>query len=229
MNGILRNVLSIIPRFHLNSVLKKLKRVYRKKIGHDLNLENPVTYTEKMQWSKLYDNSPLKGELTDKYAVREWVKEKVGDQYLIPLLGVYNFVNEINFDTLPNQFVLKTNNGSATNIIVHDKKKLNKHLTRKRLKFWLNTPFSLVSWFEMHYDYIKPKIIVEQLMHDTQTDDLRDYKFLCFDSVPHYVWVDFNRRSTHSRKIYDMNWNLQKWNQYNYPEKNIEVKKTWYL
>lgn len=203
----------------------ELRRVYKQKIGRDLNLENPVSYTEKMQWSKLYDCTEVKGMLTDKYVVREWIKKKIGEKYLIPLIAAYDSPDEIDYNCLPNRFVIKMNNGSATNIICTDKRKLNKRLTKRRLKYWFKTPFSMMSWFEMHYDYIKPKILIEKYMHDEKTDDLRDYKFLCFDGVPYYVWVDLNRNIAHSRKVFDMNWELQKWNQFNYKEKDVEIPK----
>lgn len=201
----------------------ELERVYRRKIGRELNLENPISYTEKMQWSKLYDCTEIKGMLTDKYAVREWIKEKIGEEYLIPLLAIYDSPDDIEYKSLPDEFVIKMNNGSATNIICTNKGKLNKRLVKRKLNYWLKTPFSMMSWFEMHYDYIKPKILIEKYMHDEKTDDLRDYKFLCFDGVPYYVWVDFNRNTAHSRKVFNMNWELQEWNQFNYEERNIDV------
>lgn len=205
-------------------VISELKRVYLQKIGRELNLDSPRSYTEKMQWSKLYDNTPLKGKLTDKLAVREWVKSKIGEEYLIPMIGDgFDCASDIDFDMLPPKFVLKTNNGSATNIIVKDKSKLNRFLIKRRLNFWLSVPFSLLSWFEFHYDYIEPKIIIEQYMHDDETDDLRDYKFLCFNGVPHFVWVDMNRHTRHTRKIFNMEWELQEWNQYDYPENNADI------
>jgi len=103
---------------------KYLKKWYYKKTGEILNLEKPETFNEKIQWMKLYDSTPLKTLLSDKYKVRTWVAEKIGEEYLIPLLGVWNNANEIDFDKLPNKFVLKTNHVCGWNIIVTDKKKL---------------------------------------------------------------------------------------------------------
>lgn len=94
-----------------------LKKWYKKRTGKTLNLDNPKTFNEKIQWLKLYDNSPLKTQLADKYLVREWIKEQIGEEYLIPLLGVWDNFDDIDFDKLPNQFVLKANHGCAWNII----------------------------------------------------------------------------------------------------------------
>ena len=103
-----------------------LKREFIKKNGYELNIDNPKTYTEKIQWLKLYDPEPLRTVLTDKVAVETWVKEKIGEKYLIKTLGVYKNFEEIDFDGLPQKFVMKTNHSSGWNIIVRDKEKLDK-------------------------------------------------------------------------------------------------------
>ncbi len=184
---------------------------YKKRIGHELNWNNPTCYTEKMQWEKLYDENPLKTQYTDKYLVRSWIKKVIGEEYLIPLLGVWNSFDEIDFNSLPNRFVLKTNHGSGTNIIVKDKEKLNLKSTKRTINDWLNTDFGYKT-FELHYSKIVPKIIAEEYI-ETKTGDLQDYKFLCFDGKPLFCWVDIGRYSNHTRNVYDLNWNLQPWNQ----------------
>ncbi|MBQ5771415.1 MAG: glycosyltransferase, partial [Clostridia bacterium] len=103
-----------------------LSRVYAEKIGHPLNLDEPTAYTEKMQWAKLYDTDPRRTLLSDKFRVRQWVAEKIGEEYLIPLLGVWDRFDDIDFSALPKQFALKTNHGSGTNEIVKDKGKIKR-------------------------------------------------------------------------------------------------------
>jgi len=141
-NGELRNELNAQKRTTWNELRKleeKQKRYcpeekyelavsdwYREKTGRDIDIKHPKTYNEIIQWAKIHENTEEKSRLSDKYAVREWIKEKIGEEYLIPILGVYNSAEEIDFDILPQQFVLKCNHGSAYNIIVKDKNTIDK-------------------------------------------------------------------------------------------------------
>ena len=175
--------------------------------GKMLNLENPQTFNEKIQWLKLYDSTPLKTKLADKYLVRDWVKEKIGEDYLIPLLGVWKNFDDIDFDKLPEKFVLKANHGSSWNIIVTDKNKFDKKLAKRKIKKWLNTNYALLGGLELHYKNIKPLIIAEEYI-EADDGDLKDYKFLCFNGEVKYVWVDKDRYKNHKRNLYDINWNL---------------------
>ena len=185
---------------------------YEAAIGHKLNWDNLQTYTEKMQWAKLYDKNPLKATLTDKYLVREWVEKTIGGEYLIPLLGVWDNFEDIDFSELPDRFVLKTNHGSGTNLIVKDKSKLNLKRAKRMFDDWMNIDYAYNSNFEMHYTDIKPKIIAEKYM-ETSTGELPDYKFLCFGGKPYYCWVDCGRFTNHTRNVYDLDWKLQSWSQ----------------
>lgn len=184
---------------------ESLREWYFNKTGKTLNLDNPQTFNEKIQWLKLYDSTPLKTRLADKYLVRDWVKEKIGEQYLIPLLGVYDSFDEIDFDKLPDRFVMKCNHGSGWNIIVKDKTKLDKNEAKEKLNRWLKTNFAYVAGFELHYRDIKPKIIIEEYMDDG-TGDLRDYKYTCFNGKPEFIWIDSDRHSEHKRNLYDLDW-----------------------
>lgn len=208
----------------------ELERMYLERIGHPLDWDNLRTYTEKMQWEKFFHNDPIKVRLSDKYLVRDWIKETIGEDYLIPLLGVWNNVDEIDFDTLPQSFVLKTNHGSGTIVIVKDKSLLNKREVRQCFNDWMRIDYAYNTGFEMHYSAIERKIIAEQYM-ETDLGELQDYKFLCFDGVPYYCWVDIGRYSHHTRNVYDMNWKLQEWNQayYGNYEKPIEKPKNFEL
>ena len=187
---------------------KILKQWYKKRTGKNLNLENPKTFNEKIQWLKLYDNSPLKTKLADKYLVREWIEEQIGSKYLIPLLGVWNNFDEIDFDKLPEKFVLKANHGSHWNIIVKDKSKLDKSKAKKKFDKWMARDYTFKAGLELQYRGIKPKIIAEKFIEDTN-GELNDYKIMCFNGEPKFVWVDCGRYSNHTKNIYDLDWNLQ--------------------
>ncbi len=204
-----------IKKLPLEKQLKMLEDTYCEKIGHRLDWDNLHTYTEKMQWEKIYNKDPRKVILADKYAVRDWVSSKIGEEYLIPCLGVWEKFDDIDFDTLPNRFVLKTNHGTATNVIVKDKSKLNVKVARMKFNDWLRTDYGYLNGFELHYSQISPRIIAEAYM-ETESGELQDYKFLCFDGVPHFCWVDLGRYSNHTRTVFDMEWKLQEWTQADY-------------
>ena len=183
---------------------EELQIWYREKTGDELNLDDPQTYNEKIQWLKLYDSTPIKTRLADKYLVRDWVTEKIGEEYLIPILGVWDSFDEIDFDTLPNQFALKTNHGSGWNYIVKDKSKLNIVVARKKFNQWLSRNFAFVAGFELHYMNIPPKIIAEQYIEEM--DQVYDYKFMCFDGVVKFIWVDTDRFTNHKRTLFTPTW-----------------------
>ena len=204
--------------------IKRIKKLYKKHIGRELNLNNPEAYTEKLQYRKIYDNNPLYSLLSDKYAVREWVKERVGEDKLIPLLGHWANYKDIDFDALPSEFVLKTNNASGTNVIVKDKNEIDHKLLNRKFSFWLKMKFWNITGYELHYATIKPLIIAEKYVSVKGEGDLKDYKFLCFDGKVNYIWVDTGRYHNHKRTVFDRNWNIQEWQQLYY-EKDFEVEK----
>ncbi len=168
------------------------------------DIDHPRTFNEKIQWLKLYDSTPIKTRLADKYLVREWVKEKIGEQYLIPLLGVYDRFEDIDFEKLPNQFVIKCNHGCGYNIVVKDKRQLSLTEAKQRVENWMHEEYAFRS-FEFHYRDIEPKILIEQYMDDN-TGDLRDYKYTCFNGVPEFIWIDSDRHTEHKRNLYDLSW-----------------------
>jgi hypothetical protein len=180
---------------------------YHEFTGKKLGLNNPRTFNEKIQWLKLYDSTPLKTRLADKYLVRDWIKEKIGEEYLIPLLGVYDNFDEIDFDTLPNQFVLKANHGSTWNIIVKDKTQFDKEKAKRDMDYWMRINFAFYAGMELQYRDIAPKIIAEQYLED-DGGQLSDYKFYCFNGKPEYILVITDRFSQEKMNIYDMQWNL---------------------
>ncbi|MFS4467377.1 ATP-grasp fold amidoligase family protein [Maribacter sp. 2210JD10-5] len=184
-----------------------MKVFYEYYSGKKLDLNNPVEFNEKLQWLKVYYRVPILSQLVDKYDVRDYVSKKVGAQYLNELIGVYHKVNEVNFDTLPNKFVLKATHGYHFNLLVKDKKKLNRKRARFLMYKWMSKNQYWRGGLEWAYKNAKPKIIIEHFLEEIGKDDINDYKFFCFNGVPKFLHVDTDRGSNHSRAYYDLNWN----------------------
>ncbi len=197
---------------------------YKKIFGCECDFLHPKKYSEKIQWLKLYDDNELRTLLTDKAEVRKWISEKIGDEYLIPLIGIYDSVEDIDFDKLPNQYVIKMNHGSGWNIVVNDKTKVNIKNIKKQINKWMKLNYAFWNAFEIHYSSIKPKIVIEEYVEDSN-HELNDYKFLCFDGKVEFFWIDFDRSTNHKRNVYDLNWNLQPWTQRNYGNYEGQVVK----
>lgn len=134
--------------------------------GRPCHLEAPRTMTEKIHWLKLYDSTPLKGRLADKFLVREWVADTVGEEYLVPLLGVWDSPDEIDFASLPSSFALKATHGSGWNILVPNKSALDEEWARRRLGEWLGLRQAMKGGFELHYEYCEPRIVCERFLRD---------------------------------------------------------------
>ena len=186
-----------------------LRYVYWRCMGKWLNLSNPQTFNEKLQWLKLHDRNPLYTMLVDKYAVKKWAADKIGEQYIIPTLGVWKHFDEIDFDKLPVQFVLKTTHDSGGVVICHDKNTFDKQAARKKLEKSLKTNFYYMGR-EWPYKDVPRKIIAEKFMVDEQTHELRDYKFFCFNGTPKMLFIATDRQNpTEETKFdfYDMDFN----------------------
>ncbi|WP_233188368.1 ATP-grasp fold amidoligase family protein [Actinomyces qiguomingii] len=160
---------------------------------------------DKIHWLKLYDSTPLKGRLADKFLVRDWVAERIGADYLVPLLGVWDDPNDIDFDKLPESFVLKATHGSGWNIVVHDKDELDLTRTRRKLADWLTWRHAMRGGFELHYEFCEPRIVCEKLLEDG-SGGLRDYKFMTFDGVVQFIFVVDGRFSRIERGTYLPDW-----------------------
>ncbi|MDO4899165.1 ATP-grasp fold amidoligase family protein [Actinomyces sp.] len=169
------------------------------------DLDSPRTLADKIHWLKLYDSTPLKGRLADKFLVREWVAERIGDEYLLPLRGVWDDPNDIDFDRLPDRFVLKATHGSGWNVLVHDKDELDVARTRRTLGDWLTMRHAMRGGFELHYEFCEPRIICEDLLEDG-SGGLRDYKFMTFDGVVQFIFVVDGRYSGIERGTYLPDW-----------------------
>ena len=150
-----------------------LEKWFFKKTGKKLDLKNPVTFNEKIQWLKLYDRNPLKTTLVDKYLVRDWIKDKIGEEYLIELLGVWDRFDDIDFSLLPSKFVLKTNHGSGWNMVVRDKEHLDLKKAKRLFDRWMKLNFAFMEGFEMQYEHVRPKIIAEKFI-ETKANILFD-------------------------------------------------------
>ena len=186
-----------------------LKIVYWCCTGHRLNLKNPKRYNEKLQFLKLYDRNPYYTRIVDKYEAKQVIAALVGDQYIIPTLGVWNSFDEIDFDKLPSQFVLKTTHGCGGVVICKDKRAFDINAARsvineslKKNYYWLGR--------EWPYKNVVPRIIAEQYMEDEHTRELRDYKFFVFDGEPQYLFVASDRQKNNEETkfdFFDMNYN----------------------
>lgn len=179
------------------------------------NLENPQTFTDKMQWLKIYDTTMLKAYCADKIHVRDYCEDKIGEQISIPILAVYDTPEQIEWDKLPQQFVLKCNHGSGMNIIVKDKNLLDKADACRKLRNWLNTKYGDGHLYELHYNLITPKILVEKY-ELLDGNSLGDYRFWCFNGEVKFFSINFGFGHG-GFNFYDLEGNLLPYNNLNYP------------
>lgn len=183
-----------------------VKLLYWVNTGDKLNLESPRNFNEKIQWIKVFWNDERFTKCSDKYTVREYVMN-CGYAYILnELYGVFETVDEINFDALPQKFVLKVTNGCGYNIICDDKEKIDINRVKRTLSKWQKEKFGCFT-AERQYWSEKPLIVCEKYLEDRK-GKLIDFKIFCFHGVPHYIQVDFDRFSHHTRNIYDVEWNI---------------------
>lgn len=183
-----------------------LKLIYRGSFGKKLDISKPKTYNEKLQWLKLHDRKDMYTQLVDKLEVRKYISENIGEEYLIPLLGVYNSFDEINFEELPKQFVLKCTHDSGGLIICKDKNKLDIDSARKKINKCLKQNYYYM-WREWPYKNIKPKIICEKYMEEKSGKEIKDYKFMCFNENPKLIQYHQNRSGDYTLDFFDIDWN----------------------
>ena len=182
-----------------------LKVMFKLWIGKELDLYNPKTYNEKCQWLKLYNRQPIYTTMVDKYKVKEYVKSVIGEEYLVPCLGVWNKAEEIDFNDLPEQFVLKCNHDSSSVTIVKSKKDIDIPTVVKKLNKCIKTEYYYGAR-EWPYKDVEHVIFAEQYLDDKSGHELRDYKFWCFNGVPIYMYIT-NKGSVVKENFYDMDFN----------------------
>ncbi|MBR4006592.1 ATP-grasp fold amidoligase family protein [Fibrobacter sp.] len=188
-----------------------LKYRFKKLMGCPLNLQNPQTFNAKLQWLKLHDRQPQYSQLVDKYSAKKWAADKIGPQYIIPTLGVWSHFEEIDFDKLPNQFVLKCTHDSGSYVICKDKASFDVLTAKNKLSKALKTNF-YYSNGEWPYKNVSPRIIAEQYMED-RNGAFVDYKFSCFNGVVDCVMVCLDRHLNDVKfYFFDRDWNLKRLN-----------------
>ena len=201
--------------YKYNSILKfipnkeYLEIAYYLNTGRKLNLNNPIYYTEKLQWLKLNYNNPNLSYLVDKYAVKDFVSSIIGQQYIIPTIGVYDRFEDINFDELPKQFVIKCTHDSGGIVICKDKNHLDYLNAKQKIEKCLRRDYYFAGR-EMAYKNVPHKILIENYLEDDITKELRDYKFFCFDGKVKLMFVASDRQKENEDTkfdFFDMNFN----------------------
>ena len=178
---------------------------YKSRTGKDLNLEFPKLYNEKIQYTKLHYHDQRLKQFVDKYSVRDYVSETIGEKYLTKIYGVYDTVEEINFEKLPDKFVMKLTNGSGYNIICKHKTKKIVNKIKNIFKKWLKVDFYMLGR-EWAYKNVKNRIICEEYLESSEPYGLNDYKVFCFNGVPKLIQVDYDRFTEHKRNLYTPQW-----------------------
>lgn len=201
----------------------ELRRLYYCGTGRKLDLSDPRTFNEKMQWLKLYGGSPLRTRLIDKVEAREWVADKVGEKYIVPLLGVWDRFDDIDFGALPDRFALKCNHGAGYNIIVHDKSKLDLADVKRKVDAWMGENYAYGHMMELQYEDIAPKVFAEQYMENAG-GDIYDYKIYCYGGEPLYTQFLCDRATGLRMAYFDNDWNKQtfRYSQHALIAENIE-------
>lgn len=182
-----------------------LKLLYKVVTGNKLDLDNPQTLNEKLQWLKLYDRKPIYTQMVDKLGVRDIITNEIGEEYLVPLLGVWDKFDDIDFAKLPNQFVLKCTHDSGGLCVCTDKTKFDINAARKKINHCLRRNY-YYNTREWPYKDVKPRIMAESYMVDESGWELKDYKIFCLNGKAEYVEVDFNRFIEHKLNPYDFDW-----------------------
>lgn len=203
------------PKLVLNYLMNKrvfnclndetfLKIKYKNIMGKKLNLKNPQTFNEKLQWLKIYDRKPIYTKMVDKYEAKIYAKNIIGNEYIIPTLGIYNSFDEIDFEKLPKQFVMKPTHTSGNVYICLDKNDIDYKKLRKLTKKWLR-----INYYWMHrewpYKNVKPRIIIEEYIGDLSRDNVKDYKFFVFNGNFAYSFVCSERKTNLKFTFFDKN------------------------
>jgi hypothetical protein len=209
---------------HLISDLNLIRNMFKKNVGREVELANPSKYNDKLQWLKLNWYDKRANICVDKYDVRSFVKEKVGEKYLNELYSVYDSVDEIDLDQLPNSFVLKGTHGSGFNIICRNKSDINLKRECKKIARWLKRNYYWQNR-EWVYKELKPRMISEKFLIDEQGNPPMDYKIFCFHGEPKLIQVDIDRFGGHKQNFYDTEWNFRDVEIWCDNDKSVELSK----
>lgn len=194
-----------------------LSVVFFLKMKDRMHWNNPMTFNEKLQWLKLYDRKPVYTRIVDKDAVKEYVAERIGKEYVIRTIGVYDTPQDIDFSGLPDRFVLKTTHGGGGCgvVVCKDRNRLDERSVQEKLQKSMDSDI-YTSYREWPYKDVPRKIIAEEFV-ETEDGDLRDYKFFCFNGEPRFLKVDFGRFTEHHANYYDLEWNLLPFEETDFP------------
>ncbi len=185
---------------------KYLRLLFRLRMGRKLNLDNPKTFCEKLQWLKIHGREEIYTTMADKYLAKQFIAGKIGEKYVVPLLGVWDRFDDIDFDALPDKFVLKCNHDSGSAIICRDKTKLDKENARKILEKSLKTDYFILKR-EWPYKNINRRIIAEEYLEDEPGVNLFDYKFFCLNGIPRIMYVIEGASDNPTEAFFDMEQN----------------------
>ncbi len=177
----------------------EIEELYFVRTGKKMNIDKPVGFNEKIQWLKFYDVTEAKIRLCDKYKARKFVRQVVGEKHLVPLLGVYQNIDEVDFGILPRSFVMKSTQGCAYNVIVKDRRNINISEIRRKFRWWLRTEYAYAG-LEFQYKARNAKVLIEKYMGG----QMDEYKFICFNGRPEFFWVRSLQDGELSRNFFDM-------------------------
>ena len=219
-----RNLLKWIPDVII------LKCVYKGYFFKNLNFKNVNTFNEKLQWLKLNDRKDIYTTMVDKYEVKKYIANTIGQEYIIPTLGIYNSFDEIDFEKLPNKFVIKCTHDSGSTIICKDKNLFDINNVKKKINKALKFNYYYAGR-EWPYKNVIPKILVEKYMLDDELEELRDYKIFCFNGKAEFFKIDYDRFTNHKANYYDRKLRLLEFGEEVCPpdpNKNITIPKDIY-
>ncbi len=186
-----------------------LKIIYKIKLKKKLNLKNPKTFNEKLQWLKIYNRNDIYTKMVDKYEAKRFVSEIIGNEYIIPTIGIFDKWDEIDFEKLPDKFVIKCTHDSGGIVVCTSKKELNICMAKEKIDKSLKQNY-FYSGREWPYKNVKPRIIIEKFMEDDSGEPIKDYKFFCFNGEPKIMYMSegLDNHETASMSFYDMDFKL---------------------
>ncbi len=199
-----------------------LQYYFAQRMGYFMDFNKPKTFNEKIQWLKLYDRKPIYTTMADKVEAKNWVAGRIGDEFIIPTIAIYKKFDEIEFEKLPQQFVMKCSHDSGSVVICKDKSSFDFNNARNVIETGLNRNWYIIGR-EWAYKNVKPRILIEQFMVDKYHNDLTDYKFYCFNGVPKFLYVSYGLADHDSAMINYMtlDWQFAPFHRPDFAEYNV--------